>query len=395
MKPFSGMKVAALIALAVAVSVSAGSATAAVRVGVSVSSGPQRYGHDRVTVGIFYDELAPYGRWFDYGPHGRSWVPYDTPIGWRPYTRGYWAYTDLGWTWVSSEPWGWAAYHYGRWVFDARLGWVWVPGRVWAPAWVAWRYGDDWCGWAPLPPEARWEVSRGPGFGGFDFNRIEPARWCFVDRRALTSRDLRYRIVPEARGVTLFRRTRNVTRFEIENHRTAERGLRPEWLQHAGAGPVTRYKLEEFDSRGPGRGGVVTGGTLRMYRPRMEGTRGRPETPLMREARRPEGMPVGPRRVEAERRQLDAYMNHERSELERGHRQELSRIPPGRERQEYQARQQAEHRALGEQARRERGQVDERVQRQMEQRQQRGAQTQERRMEKQERRPGRGRGNPE
>ena len=51
---------------------------------------------------------------------------------WDPY---------FGWTWVDSAPWGWAPYHYGRWVFVSGL-WAWAPGRVvvrpvYAPALVA------------------------------------------------------------------------------------------------------------------------------------------------------------------------------------------------------------------------------------------------------------------
>jgi len=52
------------------------------------------------------------------------------------------------------EPWGWATYHYGRWVNLDGTGWCWVPGYTWAPAWVSWRYGDGYCGWAPLPPDS-------------------------------------------------------------------------------------------------------------------------------------------------------------------------------------------------------------------------------------------------
>src|SRR5690606_18244380 len=32
-------------------------------------------------------------------------------------------------------------------------GWVWYPGYEWAPAWVSWRYGDDWVAWVPLAPD--------------------------------------------------------------------------------------------------------------------------------------------------------------------------------------------------------------------------------------------------
>ena len=76
---------------------------------------------------------------------------------WRPYEYGHWVYTDeWGWYWVSDDEeddWGWVTYHYGRWAFDRGLGWFWVPGDEWAPAWVDWRYGDDYVGWAPLPPD--------------------------------------------------------------------------------------------------------------------------------------------------------------------------------------------------------------------------------------------------
>jgi hypothetical protein len=71
---------------------------------------------------------------------------------WRPYSRGQWVYTEYGWTFVADEPWGWAPFHYGRWVYYPPYGWVWIPGDEWAPAWVAWRYGPDYLGWAPLGP---------------------------------------------------------------------------------------------------------------------------------------------------------------------------------------------------------------------------------------------------
>jgi len=61
-------------------------------------------------------------------------------------------WTDCGWYWYSDEPWAWACYHYGYWVYEANYGWVWVPDVVWGPAWVSWRVGGGYIGWAPLPP---------------------------------------------------------------------------------------------------------------------------------------------------------------------------------------------------------------------------------------------------
>ena len=57
-------------------------------------------------VSVFYDELAPYGRWFTLEGYGWVWTPYGVSVGWRPYTYGYWVYTDYGWTWVSRWRWG-------------------------------------------------------------------------------------------------------------------------------------------------------------------------------------------------------------------------------------------------------------------------------------------------
>jgi hypothetical protein len=110
---------------------------------------------------VFYDLLSPYGTW--YQMPGYVWQPAATvqDSRWRPYTLGHWAYTNNGWTWVSSEPFGWITYHYGRWMRTRTLGWVWTPGDQWAPAWVSWRYGNNFVGWAPLPPEARFDGAAG------------------------------------------------------------------------------------------------------------------------------------------------------------------------------------------------------------------------------------------
>ena len=107
-----------------------------------------------VDVSYFYDELDQYGRWINHPRLGDVWSP-DVDADWRPYTMGYWSYTeDNGWYWVSDEPFGSAVFHYGRWIFDRDDGWLWIPGTEWAPAWVDWRSddGDDgYVGWDPCP----------------------------------------------------------------------------------------------------------------------------------------------------------------------------------------------------------------------------------------------------
>src|ERR1700746_3258513 len=79
-----------------------------------------------VSVDFFYNNLSG-GSWIEVGDYGYCWQP-DIAVNdssWRPYADGYWAYTDVGWTWVSYEDFGWVTYHYGRWVRLRGIGWVW------------------------------------------------------------------------------------------------------------------------------------------------------------------------------------------------------------------------------------------------------------------------------
>ena len=100
----------------------------------------------------FHAPLAAHGAWIEVGSYGRCWRPASVAVEWRPYCYGHWVWTDCGWYWASDEPWAWACYHYGSWAYESGYGWVWVPGIEWAPAWVSWRFGGGYCGWAPLGP---------------------------------------------------------------------------------------------------------------------------------------------------------------------------------------------------------------------------------------------------
>ena len=95
--------------------------------------------------------------------------------GWAPYREGHWAWIDpWGWTWVDDEPWGYAPFHYGRWL-SIRGRWGWVPGPpevrpVYAPALVVFVGGGGGgfsgnMGWFPLAPREvyvpSYPVSRG------------------------------------------------------------------------------------------------------------------------------------------------------------------------------------------------------------------------------------------
>ena len=120
---------------------------------LDLSSTAQAETNVSISIGTFYDDLAPHGSWVSYD-NSYVFVPSRVADDWRPYTEGHWVYTErYGWFWVSDEPFGWATYHYGRWGHAEDIGWYWVPGRRWAPAWVAWRRGGDHVVWAPLSPD--------------------------------------------------------------------------------------------------------------------------------------------------------------------------------------------------------------------------------------------------
>lgn len=125
-----------------------------------------------VTVVDFQTGLAPYGTWINVDGYGMCWQPtvVVTTPEWQPYCNGgHWVYTDAGWYWQSDYTWGWAPFHYGRWYHHPHRGWLWTPDTVWGPAWVCWRHHDSYCGWAPLPPTATFEVGVG---WSFHHNRV-------------------------------------------------------------------------------------------------------------------------------------------------------------------------------------------------------------------------------
>ena len=129
--------------------------------GFSVPKVYAQYENTYVSYNDFYENLAPYGQWIDDPKYGYVWSP-TADESFRPYyTNGHWAMTDYGNTWVSDYPWGWACFHYGRWTYDNYYGWLWIPGSDWGPAWVSWRYGDGYYGWAPLGPGYDFSPSAG------------------------------------------------------------------------------------------------------------------------------------------------------------------------------------------------------------------------------------------
>src|ERR1044072_8330967 len=209
---------------------------------------PAEAGTD-ASIDFFYDNLGDGGSWVEVADYGYCWQPTValSNRGWRPYSDGYWAYTDVGWTWVSYEDFGWATYHYGRWMRLRERGWVWVPGRDWGPAWVSWRTGGDYVGWAPLPPRRA-----GDDFAEFspinwrvdiDFD-IGPASYNFIDVRYIGEPVLRERIYAADQNVTYITQTVNVTNITYTNATVHNYGPDYNTLSRYSNRPIQRLNIQ-------------------------------------------------------------------------------------------------------------------------------------------------------
>jgi hypothetical protein len=228
-------------------------------------------------VGFFYTSLSPYGQWFETS-FGYAWRPLHVGHGWRPYINGQWAWTDYGWYWISNEPFGWATFHYGRWVYDDYYGWIWIPDDVWGPAWVEWRYDNDYIGWAPLPPYATFSINVGITFSQ---HWIAPVHyWNFVPcGHFTTTRLVDYVQAPE-RTRRIFGNTRTASRIDVVDHRIMNRGIDVNFLERRTNSRINRVDVVTRD-QGNGDRFIRDAGRERIesYRPRLDGST-RSNTPL-------------------------------------------------------------------------------------------------------------------
>lgn len=181
----------------------------------------------------FQESLSPYGSWVDVPTYGRCWQP-AVVIGnphWRPYSdRGRWLWTNHGWYWQSDYSWGWAPFHYGRWSQDSIYGWVWIPGDTWAPSWVSWRTCDSHIGWAPLPPQAVYQV--GVGFThqsglvvtGYEWN-LSLGHYTFVALGRFCDRNPAYYSVPVTQVKNIYNQTIVNNNYITTNNTVINQGL--------------------------------------------------------------------------------------------------------------------------------------------------------------------------
>jgi len=191
----------------------------------------------------FYNDLSPYGRWTNSRQYGSIWTP-NVDADFQPYSsNGYWEVTEFGNTWVSDYDWGWAPFHYGRWSFDDYNGWFWIPGYEWGPAWVNWRSGGDYYGWAPLGPGMNINVSI----------NIPSFWWVFVPQRYISDRYWRNYCAPRTRVTQIYNQTTIINNYYNHNNRNYAYGPRRDEIER-----VTRRSVPVRQIDVAQRGRVIT-----------------------------------------------------------------------------------------------------------------------------------------
>lgn len=112
---------------------------------------------------VGYEDLDDQGTWSATPQYGYVWFPHGLEPGWAPYQTGHWAYVPpWGYTWMDDRPWGFAPFHYGRWIWTG-AAWGWIPAPppvpgavyvspVYAPALVAWVGAGAAIAWFALGP---------------------------------------------------------------------------------------------------------------------------------------------------------------------------------------------------------------------------------------------------
>jgi hypothetical protein len=144
------------------------------------------------------------------------------------------------------------------------MGWCWWPDTVWAPSWVTWRYSDDYCGWAPLPPFAVYQpgvgfVYHGNGVSiGFDFG-LAVNCFTFVPTRYFCDPHPRhYRV--EARDETrIYNQTTVINNFNFDshNHTVINNGIEVHHITDVTRTPIHPVPVRDLraSSERPWRGG--------------------------------------------------------------------------------------------------------------------------------------------
>ncbi len=289
-------------------------------------------GRVSVSFGVFYSSLTPHGEWIAIDGGLYAWRPIHVVHGWRPYSIGRWVWTDDGWYWVSGEPWGWATYHYGRWYYDDYYGWIWIPGYDWSPAWVEWRYGGNFFGWAPLGPYAVFSMNAGVRY---PHSWVTPDfYWSFVNCRYVTHQNIHKYVYKTGDNKRYIGQTRSIGSIRSDGGRIMTNGPDRGDVERRGNIRVSRAEVVDVEDRGVDR--IVkpkdNRERIEVYRPAIEVGRSQGDT------QRPDKVRETKRGVALDSKNADVHIRRQELGRERDGRQ----LPPQRGEEPAKKRQHAE-----------------------------------------------------
>jgi uncharacterized protein DUF6600 len=163
---------------------------------------------------VGYEDLDDYGDWRDDSNYGHVWFPNQVAAGWAPYHEGHWDWiSPWGWTWVDDSSWGYAPFHYGRWVsVGGRWGWVAGPvavQAVYAPALVVFIGGGPGAfggnvGWFALGPREVYVPSY-------------PVSQAYVTRVNISNTTVTNVTITNVYDTTIIHNTTNITNITYAN----------------------------------------------------------------------------------------------------------------------------------------------------------------------------------
>jgi hypothetical protein len=203
----------------------------------------------------FYTNLTSHGKWIEMNDGLVVWRPYDSFGRWSPYAHGKWIWSNHGWYWDSYEVYGHIVYHYGRWHFDDYYGWIWVPDYEWAPAWVEWRYDNDYIGWAPLPPYAMYNMNYGVRYSRTYV--IGVGWWKFVAIKHFNSSNVYGHYVSKKYRDRIYRGTNSQLDYGYERDRIMNRSIDPRIVERASNTKIRETEIIRSGTVGTDREPIV------------------------------------------------------------------------------------------------------------------------------------------
>jgi hypothetical protein len=134
---------------------------------------------------------------------------------------------------------------------------------------VSWRTSDRHVGWAPLPPEARFERRTGIKRWADSYYDIDVDEYVFIPNEEIGSNNISRAVVPVERNVTIVNQTTNVTNITYNNTTIVNEGPNYDQLSGRSREPLRRMRIErqyDFDEGETPRASV-TGEVIAMMAP--------------------------------------------------------------------------------------------------------------------------------